>query len=60
MRRRPYCSAQEARVHFGLGDEKRCDVRVVLPFGKGEIIARDVAADQILILSEPIAAEKTP
>jgi len=48
-----YCSGQEAVAHFGLGDVTRCDVEVVLPFGKGAIRKRDVAADRLMLVAEP-------
>lgn len=47
-----YCTGREAAAHFGLGSLSRCDVEVVLPFGKGTIRRREVAADQSLIISE--------
>jgi enediyne biosynthesis protein E4 len=48
-----YCSGQEAVAHFGLGAEAGCDVEVVLPFGKGSIRKRNVAADQLMLVAEP-------
>jgi hypothetical protein len=47
-----YCSGHEAVAHFGLGNTPRCDVEVVLPFGKGRIVRRNVAADQLLLLEQ--------
>jgi len=45
-----YGSGQEAIAHFGLGDEKTCDLLVVLPHGKGKIERRNVAADRYVTL----------
>jgi len=47
-----FCSGHEAVAHFGLGDASQCDVEVVLPFGKGRIVERAVAADQLLLLEQ--------
>jgi hypothetical protein len=47
-----YCSGREAEVHFGLGDRTKVDVEVELPFGKGRILQKDVAANQVLIVQE--------
>jgi len=39
-----YCSGQPPVAHLGLGDATSCDVVVVLPHGKGEIVRRAVGA----------------
>jgi hypothetical protein len=41
-----YASSQEAVAHFGLGDRMGCDVEVVLPYGHGRTVQRNVPADQ--------------
>ncbi|MCA9117906.1 MAG: CRTAC1 family protein, partial [Planctomycetaceae bacterium] len=46
-----YASAQEAAAHFGLGELKTCDVRVILPHGAGTIEKKNVEADQRVTLS---------
>jgi hypothetical protein len=46
-----YASGQEAVAHFGLGELRRCDLRMVLPHGRGQVERRDVAAGQRLVLS---------
>jgi hypothetical protein len=48
-----FCTGQEPAVHFGLGSATKCDVQVVLPFGRGTIAQEDVAADQRLEIAEP-------
>jgi len=40
-------------VHFGLGAATKCDVQVALPFGRGTIVLKDVAADQRVEIAEP-------
>ncbi|MSR31461.1 MAG: CRTAC1 family protein [Gemmataceae bacterium] len=45
-----YCSGQEARAHFGLGQEKSVDVEVILPHGKGQLQKRGVKAGQMLTI----------
>jgi len=47
-----FCTGHEAVCHFGLDDRTRCDVEVTLPFGRAVIRRRDVAADQVLSVSE--------
>ena len=48
-----YCTDQEAVAHFGLGEVSRCDLELILPFGKGTIRRRGVAADRRIVLVEP-------
>jgi len=48
-----YCSGQEAIAHFGLGETTRCDVEIILPFGKGIIRKRNVQAGRLLVVAEP-------
>jgi hypothetical protein len=48
-----FCSGHEAVAHFGLGRVSACDVQVILPFKKGTIVKRNVAADQRLVVEEP-------
>ena len=43
-----YPAGQPAIAHLGLGEVAVCDVVVTLPHGKGEIIKRNVKADQRL------------
>ena len=47
-----YASGQEAIAHFGLGDRKQCDVKVVLPHSKGVWTRENVAANQLLLINE--------
>lgn len=47
-----YASGQEAIAHFGLGELTACDVRVILPYGKGQVEKLNVKADQ-RVLIEP-------
>ena len=47
-----YCTGQEAVAHFGLGAASRCDVELILPFGKGTIRRRGVAASQRIVIDE--------
>ena len=47
-----YASGQEAIAHFGLGDATACDLKIVLPHGKGTIVRKNVPADERLTLSE--------
>ena len=49
-----YTSGQEAIAHFGLGSVERCDLEIVLPHGRGKLEQRDVAAQQRLVVSEPV------
>ena len=46
-----YASAQEAVVHFGLGEHTSCDLVVTLPHGKGVIVRQKVKANQRLVIS---------
>ena len=46
-----YLSANDGRVHFGLGAEQRVTVEVVWPGGKRQAL-ENVAADQIVIVKE--------
>ena len=41
-----YASGQPAVAHLGLGELTSCDVIVILPHGKGEVIRRGVKANQ--------------
>jgi len=43
-----YASGQPAYAHFGLGKEKKVDVEVVLPHGKGKLTHKGVAANRLL------------
>ena len=43
-----YASGQEAAAHFGLGDQTKVDVEVILPHGKGRITREGVTGDQRL------------
>lgn len=47
-----FCSGQEAVVHFGLGNEARCDVEVILPGGKGKLQRQGLSTDQRITLTE--------
>jgi hypothetical protein len=46
-----YQSANELRVHFGLGDAAVCDVEVVWPSGKSSVV-RGVKANQRIVIDE--------
>ncbi|MSU77966.1 MAG: CRTAC1 family protein [Gemmataceae bacterium] len=46
-----YCSGQEAIAHFGLGNEKRVDVEVTLPHGKGVVTRKNVEVNQRVSVS---------
>lgn len=48
-----YCSGQEAVAHFGLGQEAKVDVEVILPHGKGTFTEKGVKANQRLVLKQP-------
>lgn len=41
-----YASGQPAISHFGLGREAAVDVEIVLPHGRGQIVKKNVAANQ--------------
>jgi hypothetical protein len=43
-----YASGQSAIVHFGLGKETNVDVEVILPYGKGKLVRKDVKANQLI------------
>ncbi|MCZ6699996.1 MAG: VCBS repeat-containing protein [Planctomycetota bacterium] len=47
-----FCSGQSAIAHLGLGEVTVCDVVVTLPHGKGEIIKRNVKANQRLKIAQ--------
>ena len=47
-----FCSSQEAVAHFGLGDLARCDLEVVLPFGRGIVRKENMAANQRITVTE--------
>ncbi|CAN5482952.1 hypothetical protein BH23VER1_BH23VER1_34270 [soil metagenome] len=47
-----YASGQEAIAHFGLGDQPRCDIEVILPHEMGRIVRRDVGSDQYITLTQ--------
>lgn len=36
-----FCSGQEARAHFGLGQETKVDLEIVYPHGRGRTVLRD-------------------
>jgi len=55
-----FCTGHEASAHFGLGDVDRCDVQVVLPFGRGTIRQTDVAADRVIQVAEPQVGRGQP
>ena len=47
-----YLSSHDFRLHFGLGDAHRVDrIEVRWPSGRKQVLT-DVAADQILLISE--------
>lgn len=48
-----YASAQEAVAHFGLGQHKKCDVVVVLPYGQGKMVKQNILADQRIQIKQP-------
>jgi hypothetical protein len=52
-----FCSGQEAVAHFGLDDLTSCDVEITLPHGRGAIRKRNVKADQLLIVHEPLVSQ---
>jgi enediyne biosynthesis protein E4 len=53
-----YQSANDKRVHFGLGQDKRAKlIEILWPSGIEQRI-EDVAADQILTVKEPRGAPK--
>jgi hypothetical protein len=45
-----YASAQPAVAHLGLGKREACDVVVTLPYGKGEVVRKNVKANQRLVV----------
>lgn len=45
-----YASGQTAAVHLGLGKEETVDVEVLLPYGKGRLVRKDVKAGRRLDL----------
>jgi len=47
-----FCTGHEAVCHFGLGNAAKCDVEVVLPFGKGRIARKGIDADQRIVVKE--------
>jgi enediyne biosynthesis protein E4 len=47
-----YCSANDKRLHFGLGAAKTVEVEIAWPSGVRQTL-KDVAADQFLEVSEP-------
>jgi hypothetical protein len=46
-----YASGQPGYVHFGLGQEARVDVEVILPHGKGTLVRKGVNANQRLTVA---------
>jgi hypothetical protein len=48
-----FCSGQEAVAHFGLGTAAAVDVEAVLPHGKGAVVRKGVAANQLLVVLKP-------
>ena len=47
-----YCSAQDPRIHFGLGSHTKIDtLEITWPSGAHEVI-RDIASDQIVTIQE--------
>jgi hypothetical protein len=50
-----YASSSHAGVHFGLGpDAKAVEIEIRWPSGQKQVL-RDVAADQVLRVTEPKA-----
>lgn len=47
-----YASGQPAYAHFGLGSAEKVDIELILPHGKGKIVRKDVAANQLLTVKE--------
>jgi hypothetical protein len=45
-----YASGQAAIAHFGLGDQERVDIEVILPHGRGTLSREDVKANQQVLL----------
>lgn len=45
-----FCSAQEPVAHLGLGKAKLCDLVITLPQGKGQIVRKNVAANQTVTI----------
>ncbi len=52
-----FCTGQEAVAHFGLGNLTTCDVEVILPANRRTIVKRNVKADRILVIREPLDAK---
>ena len=52
-----FCTGQEAVAHFGLGNLTTCDVEVILTANRPTIVKRNVKADQILVIGEPLDAK---
>ena len=50
-----YLSASDKRLHFGLGADKTATLEILWPSGIRQIL-KDVAADQILKVDEPVEA----
>jgi hypothetical protein len=48
-----YCSASEARLHFGLGSHDRADSVRVRWLDGTETVTRDVGADQVITIRYP-------
>jgi hypothetical protein len=45
-----FCSGQPPVAHLGLGDVTLCDVVITLPYGRGQIVRKNVKADQQLTI----------
>ena len=47
-----YASSQVPQAHFGLGAVTECDIVVTLPHGKGQIVRKNVKADQVVTIKQ--------
>lgn len=45
-----YASSQVPQAHFGLGSDSECDIVVTLPHNKGQIVQKNVPANQPITL----------
>ncbi len=43
-----YASGQPASAHFGLDKEVAVDIEIILPYGKGKLVRRNVKANQLI------------
>jgi hypothetical protein len=51
MAQSSYLSANDKRLHFGLGSEKKASVEIRWPSGQSETLP-EVAADQLVVIKE--------